>query len=123
MQILQKLQDANKKFIMIGDGLNDAPSLAMADISISFSKGSDLSQNIADIIIQGEKLTPIIALIKSAKKSIFLMKQNLIISLIYNLIAIPFAILGYIVPLFAAIAMSLSSILVLLNSLRMNILK
>ena len=119
-QFLEALRAKNKKFIMIGDGLNDAPSLALSDVSISFSQASDISQNIADIVIQGEKLSPILRLIDAAKTSIFLMKQNLVISLIYNLIAVPFAVSGHIVPLIAAIAMSSSSLLVLFNSLRMN---
>lgn len=119
-QFLEKLRSENKKFIMIGDGLNDAPALALSDVSISFSKASDISQNIADIVIQGQKLMPIIELINSSAKAISLMKENLFIALIYNLIAVPFAIAGQIVPLFAAIAMSSSSLLVLFNSLRMN---
>ena len=105
---------------MIGDGLNDAPSLAAADISISFSDGSDISQNIADIIIQGQKLAPVISVINSSQRAIHLMKQNLLIALIYNLIALPFAVAGFVVPLVAAFAMSSSSLLVLFNSLRIN---
>jgi len=123
VNFLEKLKAKNQKFIMIGDGLNDAPALALADVSISFSKASDISQNIADIIIQGQKLTPIILIINSAKKTIALMKQNLLIALIYNLIAVPYAIMGHVVPLTAAIAMSSSSLLVLFNSLRMNKIK
>ncbi|MDX2083331.1 MAG: heavy metal translocating P-type ATPase metal-binding domain-containing protein [Rickettsiales bacterium] len=120
LKFLENLKAENKKFVMIGDGLNDAPALAASYVSISFSQASDLAQNIADIVIQGEKLMPIIELINLAKKSIALMKQNLAIALIYNLIALPFAILGYVVPLIAAIAMSSSSLLVLFNSFRIN---
>ncbi len=120
VNFLQTLKAKNKKFVMIGDGLNDAPSLALADVSISFSKASDISQNIADVIIQGQKLMPMINLINSSAKAISLMKQNLLIALIYNLVAVPYAISGNVVPLIAAIAMSSSSLLVLFNSLRMN---
>jgi Cu2+-exporting ATPase len=116
VKFLQKLE----KFVMVGDGLNDAPALALAHVSISFSRASDISQNVADIIIQGQKLTPILELINSSTKAISLMKQNLLIALIYNLIAVPYAIAGHVVPLVAAIAMSSSSLLVLFNSLRMN---
>jgi Cu2+-exporting ATPase len=123
VNFLEKLKFTNKKFIMIGDGLNDAPALALSYVSISFSKASDLSQNIADIIIQGQKLMPIIELIKGAKKSVWLMKENLFIALVYNLFAVPFAVAGHVVPLIAAIAMSSSSLLVLFNSLRINKIK
>ncbi len=119
-KFLEKLKLQKKEFVMVGDGLNDAPSLALADVSISFSRASDISQNIADIVIQGEKLTPIIDLLIQTKKAISLMKENLIIALIYNLFAVPFAMIGFISPLFAAIAMSSSSLLVLFNSLRIN---
>jgi Cu2+-exporting ATPase len=119
-QFLQNLQNKNQKFIMVGDGVNDAPALALADSSISFANAADITQNIADIVICGDKLQPIIDLINSSKRSLSLMKENLAISLIYNLIAVPFAILGYIIPLIAAISMSLSSLLVLFNSLRAN---
>ncbi len=120
VQFLEKLKAENKKFIMVGDGINDAPSLALADVSISFSKASDISQNIADVVICGEKLMPIIELNYFSAKAISLMKQNLLIALIYNLIAVPYACAGHVVPLIAAIAMSSSSLLVLFNSLRIN---
>lgn len=117
---LQNLKSQGKSFIMIGDGINDAPALSLADVSISFSKASDLSQNIADIIIQKDTLNPLLTLINSSQKSINLMKQNLCLALIYNLIAVPFAILGHITPLIAALSMSTSSLIVLFSSLRMN---
>lgn len=119
-EFLQNLKAKNKKFIMVGDGINDAPSLALADVSISFSSASDIAQNIADIVICNEKLQPILQLKKDSQKSLQLMKQNLIIALIYNIIALPFAFLGHVTPLFAALAMSSSSLLVLFNSLRMR---
>ncbi len=117
---LEKLKAENKKFLMVGDGLNDAPALALSHVSMSFSKAADISQNIADVVICGEKLMPIIELVKSSAKAISLMKQNLMLALIYNLFAVPYAMAGHVVPLFAAIAMSTSSLLVLFNSFRMN---
>lgn len=120
VEILQQFKSQNKKFAMIGDGLNDAPALALADVSISFSRATDIAQNVADVVIQGQKLMPIFDLINSSRRAIFLMKQNLWIALIYNLVAVPYAITGHVVPLFAALAMSSSSLLVLFNSLRMN---
>ncbi len=120
VQFLEKLKAENKKFLMIGDGLNDAPALALSYVSVSFSKAVDISQNIADIVICGDKLQPILDLINSSRKAINLMKQNLYLALTYNLFAVPFAMIGKVVPLLAAIAMSSSSLLVLFNSLRMN---
>jgi Cu2+-exporting ATPase len=118
--ILQSLKDKNINFMMIGDGLNDAPSLVLANVSISFSKAVDISQNIADIIINSSKLHPIISIFLYSKNTLKIMKQNLILALIYNIFALPFAMAGYVVPLIAAIAMSSSSLIVVINSLRLN---
>jgi Cu2+-exporting ATPase len=112
--VLKKLD----KFVMIGDGFNDSACLALSDVSISFLSACDLTKNSADFIIQNEKLTPIIDLILCSEKGISLIKQNLFFALFYNLTAIPFAFFGFISPLIAALAMSLSSIIVVLNSLR-----
>ena len=117
---LKQLKSQNKNILMIGDGLNDAPALALADISISPSIASDISKNAANIIFQGQKLYPVLEVILVAKKAKKLMKENFVIALAYNLIAVPFAIVGYIVPLIAALAMSSSSIIVVLNALRIK---
>lgn len=114
----QFLENLGEKFIMVGDGINDAPSLSLADVSLSFSSASDIAQNIADIVICSQKLQPILDVINSSKRALNLMKENLLIALIYNLIAVPFAFFGYVIPLVAALAMSSSSLLVLFNSLR-----
>jgi len=118
IELLKHLKQRGHNIMMIGDGLNDAPSLAFADVSISFAKAADITQTIADIVIQGDKLEPVLTNISFARKSIKLIKQNLLLALVYNLVAIPFAMAGSVTPLIAAIAMSSSSILVLLNSLR-----
>ena len=119
-QFLQKLSDKKMNFMMIGDGLNDAPSLALSSVSVSFSKAVDISQNIADIVINSSKLYPIISIFSYSKITLKIMKQNLILALIYNIFALPFAMAGYVVPLIAAIAMSSSSLFVTINSLRLN---
>jgi len=119
-QFLKNLQQKNQQFMMIGDGLNDAPALSLASVSVSFAKASDLSKNIADILINSSQLSPLISLFIGSKKAFKLMKQNLFLALLYNLIALPFALMGMVVPLIAAIAMSSSSLLVILNSLRIN---
>ncbi len=120
LEILKKLKTKNKNILMVGDGINDAPSLMFANVSISPASASDISKNIADIIFQTKKLQPILEAIKTAKKSNQLIKQNLTFALFYNIVAVPFAMLGYVVPLIAALAMSSSSIVVVVNALRIR---
>ncbi len=120
LEILQKLKEAGENILMVGDGINDAPALMLADVSISPANASDISKNIADVIFQGKKLQPILETIQTAKKSDQLIKQNLTFALLYNLVAVPFAMAGYIVPLIAALAMSASSIVVVVNALRIR---
>jgi len=120
LDFLKELKSKKEGVVMFGDGINDAPSLLAADVSVSFSKASDISQNIADVIIHKNKLAPIFDLLGCSKKSIRLMKQNLCFALIYNMTAIPFAFFGFVTPLIAALSMSFSSLLVLFNSLRIN---
>lgn len=117
---IEILKKSDENVLMVGDGLNDAPALAFADVSISPSTAIDITQNSADIVFQGEKLSPILACVKLANKSISIIKQNFAIAFIYNIIAIPVAFAGYTTPLIAATAMSFSSTLVVLNSLRVR---
>ncbi len=116
--ILQQKQQLGKKILMVGDGINDAPAIASAMTSVSFANGAEISKKNADAILQGNKIMPLFQLINSSVFTYKIMWQNMLFSLIYNAIAIPFAIAGYVLPLFAAIAMSSSSLLVLINSLR-----
>ena len=106
---------------MVGDGLNDAPALSIADSSISHSKAIDITQNTADLVFQGDLLQPVFDIIKTSKNVSILVKQNFSIAVIYNLIAIPIAVSGMATPLIAAIAMSSSSLIVLANSFRINL--
>lgn len=117
---IEVLKNSGEKVLMVGDGLNDAPALAASDVSISPSSAIDITQNSADIVFQGKLLKPIITCIKLAKNSLSIIKQNFAIAFIYNIIAIPIAFLGHVTPLVAAAAMSFSSILVVLNSLRLR---
>ncbi len=117
---IQQLRDAGKHVAMIGDGLNDAPALRQADVSLSPSSGMDITQNSADMVFQGKLLAPVWMAWNMARYSTHLVKQNFALAILYNMIAIPIALAGYVTPLIAAIAMSGSSLLVVANALRIN---
>lgn len=117
---LKQLQQQGKCILMVGDGLNDAPSLAVAAVSMSPASAMDITQNVADIVFQGDKLSPVFEAWRVAKFSQVLVKQNFILSIGYNIFAIPLAVAGYVTPLIASIAMSSSSILVILNAMRLS---
>lgn len=119
-EYLERLKQKGANILMVGDGLNDAPSLAAANVSISPSTAIDIAQNTADIVFQGSKLSAIIESWEVARYAKKLVKQNFALAVIYNIIAIPIAVLGYATPLVAAIAMSGSSIVVIANSFRLN---
>jgi Cu2+-exporting ATPase len=117
---IDSMREKGKKVLMVGDGLNDAPSLSSASVSMSPSSAIDIAQNTADIVFQGEKLAPVYQSWRVALKANKLIKQNFTIAVLYNIIAIPLAVMGYVTPLIAAIAMSSSSLVVIGNSFRLN---
>lgn len=122
-QRIAALKAAGANVLMVGDGLNDAPSLASAYVSMSPASAMDITQNAADIVFQGEQLAPVVIALDTAKFSQQLVMQNFALALLYNVIAIPLAMAGYVTPLIAAIAMSGSSLLVIANAMRLNLRK
>ncbi len=117
---ISSLHDKGLKVVMVGDGINDILALARADISIVMGSGSDIAIDVGDVVLLDDSLESLLDAFKISSRTYSLIKQNLGISLVYNAITIPLAMAGYVIPLVAAISMSVSSLLVVLNSMRIK---
>jgi len=106
------------RVLMVGDGLNDGPCLAEAHVSVSPATAADISQTIADAVFQGTGLRAVAELVVTARRARGLMRGNIALSLVYNLLMVPLAVAGLVTPWLAAAAMSSSSLLVIGNSFR-----
>ena len=120
LSFVQNLQDEGKVIVMVGDGVNDILALGSADIGIVMGSGSDIAVDVSDVVLLNDSLESLLDSFKISRTTFRLIKQNFVISLVYNAITIPLAMLGYVIPLIAALSMSFSSLLVVLNSMRIK---
>lgn len=117
---IKELKKQNKVVVMVGDGVNDSVALGNADVAVAMGNSADVSLAISDVVLLNSTLNSLQDAFLISNKTYKFIKQNLALSIVYNMVTIPLAMFGYVIPLVAALSMSLSSLMVVLNSLRIR---
>ncbi len=117
---IKELKKENKIVVMVGDGVNDSVALTSADVAVAMGSSADISLAVSDIVLLNSTLKSLQEAFIISNKTYKYIKQNLSLSIIYNMVTIPLAMAGFVIPLVAALSMSLSSLMVVLNSLRIK---
>ncbi len=121
--LIQDFQKKGEVVVMVGDGINDAIALAQSNIAIAMGQGADVAISVSDVVLLDERPQSILDAYTLSRRTFSAVKENLGFSLLYNVIAVPLAVAGFVNPLIAALSMSLSSLIVVGNSMRIKLLK
>jgi Cu2+-exporting ATPase len=121
--MVKRMQSEGAVVVMVGDGMNDGPALSLADVSVAMGNGAPISQSRSDLLLMSNRLVDLAYAVNLTAMALKLIRQNLSWAIIYNLVAIPAAVAGLLEPWHAALGMSVSSLMVVVNALRLLSLK